>query len=208
MKKKLLVVGDSFMRTDPDFPGQHWSEMLSEYDVIMNSQSGASNGIIAHKFFEGMKQNPDAVVLGFSLPGRVEFRHNDSWVTDAKEGLTKDHYLATDLYNALSCQDMNHFKSCTIALALLSYCELKRIPYAWSLNLLFSNLSKLPYPSDPTVQEILGDFLYRLTPTNLATHWNPKPIPGFHVDDPEWQSRFANEVKTLLQSVDFLPVNV
>lgn len=207
MKKKLLVVGDSFMRPDPDFPGQHWSEMLPEYDVIMNSQSGASNGIIAYKFFDGMKQNPDAVVLGFSLPGRVEFRHNDSWVTDAKEGLTKDHYLATDLYNALSCQDMNHLKSCTIARALLSYCELKRIPYAWNLNLLFSNRAELPYPSDPTVREILGDFLYRMTATNLATYHAPKAVPGFHVDNAEWQSRFANEARTLLQSVDFFRVN-
>lgn len=207
MKKKLLVVGDSYMRPDPDFPGQHWSEMLPEYSVIMNAQSGASNGIIAYKFFDGMKQHPDAVVLGFSLPGRVEFRYKDSWVTDANEGLTKDHYLATDLYNALSCQDMNHLKSCTIARALLSYCELKKIPYAWNLSLLFNNLAELPYPSDPTVNEVLGDFMYRMTPTNLSTYQDYKMVPGFHTDDPEWQNRFASEARGLLKSIDFLTTN-
>ena len=33
---KKLLVGDSFMTRDIDYPGQHWSEMLPEYDVIMS----------------------------------------------------------------------------------------------------------------------------------------------------------------------------
>ena len=59
--KKLLVVGDSFMHPDVDFPGQHWSEMLPEYEILMYSISGSSNGIIAHQFYKGRRYRRKAV---------------------------------------------------------------------------------------------------------------------------------------------------
>ena len=82
--------------------------------------------------------------------------------------------------------------------------EQRKIPYAWTLNLLFNNVAELPFPSNPWVNKILGEFFYRMTPTNLATYEHWKAEPGFHTDDPEWQKRFASESNTLLQSIDFL----
>lgn len=199
MKKKLLVVGDSFMRPDPDFPGQHWSEMLPEYDVLMYSQSGASNGIIAYQLLQGLKQNPDAVVIGFSEPNRLEVKYNDKWITGSNTyELSGDQKLLMDLYKLHTSYEMLMIKDCSLVRGLLSMLEYKRIPYAWTLNLLFNNLQELPFPSNPTVRELLGDFFHRMTPTNLATYPQWKAIPGFHTDDPIWQQRFAQEVREIL----------
>lgn len=200
IKKKLLVVGDSFMHPDPDYPGQHWSEMLSEYDIIMNAQSAASNGIIVHKLYEGLAQCPDAVVVGFSFPTRIEFRIDDRWTTSAdKTSTSTEQRLLSDLYQLHMEPNMLCLKECAMARGMLSLLEYRRIPFAWTLNGLFNDLSSLPYPSDPRVKTLLDDYFDRRTPTNLSTYQGFKMSPGFHTDDPEWQQRFAQEVREILR---------
>lgn len=207
MKKKLLVVGDSFMHPDAEYPGQHWSEMLPEFEILMYSASGSSNGIIAHQFYQGLELGPDVVVLGFTEPNRIEFEYQSRWITsNIPDLLTTEQKLLADLYKVHMSDEMLMIKDCTMVRGMLSILEQKRIPYAWTLNLLFNNLSQLPYPSDPWVNKILGDFFYRMTPINLATYQGWKASPGFHTDDPVWQKRFADESNTLLQSIDFLEI--
>jgi len=205
--KKLLVVGDSFMHPDANFSGQHWSEMLPEYEIIMLSQSGSTNGMIAWQFFQGLEFKPDAVVLGFTMPDRIEFRLNEKeqnsqkriWSSNGHKNLTSDQHLAVDLYRALTDDHMNRFKSCVMARSLFLTCESQGIPYAYTLNGLFNNLAQLPYPSDSNVNSILGDFVHRMCATNLATYPHWKSSPGFHTDDPAWQQRFAQEAREILQ---------
>jgi len=199
-KPKLLVVGDSFMKPDPAFPGQHWSEMLPEYQVDNHSRDGSSNGIITERFWSALRStSPDAVVLGFTEPNRIEFEFQDSFITNSHKKLSSEQSLTSDLYKIHTSQRMHMIKSCTMVRGLLLTLEKQKIPYAWTLNLLFNNLATLPYPSDPSVQEILGEFMHRMTPTNLATYQGFKMIPGFHTDDPAWQTRFAQEVREILQ---------
>lgn len=103
------------------------------------------------------------------------------------------------MYKIHVSDEMQLIKDCSVARGILSALEDKKIPYAWNLNLLFSNLAILPFPSDPWVNKILSEFFYRMTPTNLATYQNWKTSPGFHTDDPAWQKRFAQEVRQILQ---------
>jgi hypothetical protein len=187
------------MHPDINFPGQHWSEMLPEYEILMYSVSGSSNGIIAHQFYKGIECNPDAVVLGFTESNRLEFDHGSSWITGASKQASSEQRLVSDMYKVHSSNEMLMIKDCSVVRGILSTLEDKKIPYAWTLNLLFNNLSKLPFPSDPWVNKILGDFYYRMTTTNLATYQEWKAIPGFHVDDPVWQKIFAHEVRNILQ---------
>ena len=202
--KKLLVVGDSFMTPDPEFPGQHWSEMLTEYQVLMYSQPGSTNGMIAWQFFEGLKLNPDAVVFGFTMVDRIEFRldkHRQAiskriWSSNGHQNLTPDQRLAVDYYVALTDDHMNRFKSCVMARSLFLTCESQGTPYAYTLNGLFNNPKS---PTDSNVVDILGDFAHRMCATNLATYPHWKSSPGFHTDDPAWQQRFAHEVREILQ---------
>jgi len=201
MKKKLLVVGDSFMKPDFIYPGQHWSEMLQEYDIIMNSQSGASNGIIAHKFYQGLEQDPDLVVLGFSFPGRLEFLANGIITTgNDPTNTTSEQRQVADAYRIHVPAEMQMIKECSVAAGMLSLLERNHIPYAWTLGGLFNNYAQLPYPSDPWVNKILGEFLHKMTATNLSAYPKYKASPGFHTDDPEWQKRFAQEVREILQT--------
>ena len=205
--KRLLVVGDSFMHPDWRFPGQHWSEMLPEYEILMRSKPNSSNGVIAWQFFEGLQLKPDAVVLGFTQPDRIEFKLDEEqqkiakriWASNGYPHLTADQRLAVDLYRALTDDHMNRFKSCVMARSLFLTCEAQGIPYAYTLNGLFNNLVQLPYPSDANVNNILGDFAHRMCATNLATYPHFKTSPGFHTDDPAWQQRFVQEVREILQ---------
>jgi hypothetical protein len=209
MKKKLLVVGDSFMRPDANYPGQHWSEMLPEYEILMHAVSGSSNGIVAWKFFEGLKLSPDAVVLGFTIPNRIEFRldankdyPNRIWTTNAHQDLTTDQRLAVDYYQATADEQMMLFKACVQARCMLLECQQRGLPFAYSLNCLFNNLAVLPYPSSSEVRDLLGEFSQHEC-TNLATYQGFKMSPGFHTDDPAWQKRMATEVAHILTTVDF-----
>ena len=201
MKKKLLVVGDSFMHPDHRYPDQHWSEMLPEYEILMYSVSGSSNSIIARNFFQGLTQRPDAVVLGFTMNNRLEFCHQPSgeWIGSVMlPKLTSDQKIAAEYYLATSDENINLFKSCVLARSLLLTCEKLNMPYAYTLNQMFNNLATLPYPSAPEVIELLGEFSHRMCPTNLATYPHFTMHPGFHTDNPEWQKRFAKEVVEIL----------
>lgn len=186
------------MLPDPKFPNQHWSEMLQDFQIDMQAQSGASNGIICYKFFKALLNDPDAVVIGFSAPNRYELPPPGNWRTDSHQNITEIESQAADLFKITACEEMLLFKSCVMARSLLLTCEQKSIPYAWSLNLLFNDLSTLPYPWHPIVKDILGDFFQTMTETNLATYQGWKSSPGFHTDDNEWQTRFAREVSEIL----------
>ena len=209
MKPKLLVVGDSFMLPDPEYLERHWSEMLPEYDILMYSRSGASNGIIAYNFFQGLANKPDAVVLGFTAADRIEFQVEQQtnteyhkWVTGSHASLNSLQKTAAEYYSMLVCQDMQFFKNLLLAKSLLLTLEKMKIPFAFTPNLLFNHLDDAARQTQ--LNEHLGEFNQHQCPTNLATYPNWKASPGFHTDDPEWQKRFAQEVKEILQKpVDF-----
>jgi hypothetical protein len=207
--KKLLVVGDSFMHPDQDFPGQHWSEMLPEYEIIMRSISGSSNGMIAYQFVQGLKLNPDAVVMGFTMPDRIEFRippgrlhynSNRIWYSSGNSELDADQRLAVDIFRATTDDVMNRFKSMLMAKSMFLECERRRLPYAVNYNGLHG--ANLAYPTaDPIIQDIVDEFSSRRC-TNLNGHVF-KMHPGFHNDDPVCQQRMATEVRDILSTVDF-----
>jgi hypothetical protein len=210
--KKLLVVGDSFMKSDPGFLGQHWSEMLPEYKILMYAQSGSTNGMIAWQFFEGLQQNPDAIVLGFTMPDRIEFKlddvqqkhHNRIWSSNGHQNLTSDQKLTVASYQATACQEMMLFKGFLTVRSLLLTCEKQKIPYAFTLNGLWDSATKclIDEPWKTIYKHeimTLGEFAKHLIPTNFASSGIFKTRPGFHVDDPAWQQRFAQEAREILQ---------
>jgi hypothetical protein len=199
IKPRLLVVGDSFMKPDLSYPRQHWSEMLPEYEILMYSISGSSNGIIINQFFQGLKQFPDAVVFGFTEFNRIEFDYNNTFITNSHGCLTQEQNLLVDLYKIHTSHRMQMIKTCAMIRGAFLTLEKQQIPYAWTLNLLGNDRRYFPEPGDPSVNEWLGEFKSRETNTNLATYSDFKTSPGFHTDDPVWQSCFAQEVKEILQ---------
>ena len=162
--------------------------------------------MIANQFFKGLLLNPDAVVIGFTASDRIEFkldarpedaRNNNSWITGSHAALNSVQKIAADYYATAVCQDMQFFKNLLLTRSLLLTLEKKKIPFAYTCNLLFNHLDD--QEGQAQVDKYLGEFEQYQCPTNLATYPNWKASPGFHTDDPEWQQRFAQEVREILQ---------
>jgi hypothetical protein len=212
-RPKLLIVGDSFFSQDSDFPGQHWSEMLPAYDVDNRARPGNSINIIQLSLLEGLKANPDAVVIGFTNPGRIEFKNDIAdvpwpWVTSVhRHLLTSDQKLMTQLHLALADYNLINFGAFWQILGILHFLKNLNIPFVYSPGTFQLQVQFTPALTDNntvTNAEIAQFNKHRLS-LNLSKY--PQELqqvqsPIFHVPDPVWQSRFANEVITKLKTLD------
>lgn len=211
--KKIYVFGDSFMERDPRYPGEHWSEMISEYKVVMRSQSGSSNGMIAYELFRSLSEKPDAVVVGFTAQFRLNFdmppdgketHKGRIWYNNgARDYITKDQKLACDYYAATVSEKMVLFETYVLMRSLFLTLEKNKIPYAWQPLMLDNNLAD-PRCFTDDWKTVLSEFESKKIPLNLATHREFKDIPGFHTHDRDWQYQFAQQALEIIQQqVDF-----
>jgi len=212
-KPRLLVVGDSFFSVDSKFPGQHWSEMLPDYQVINHAYPGNSIGIILHDLIDGLKHSPDAVVIGFTNPGRIEFENthvevNRQWITNQhRHLLNQDQKLLMTLRQSLTTPVWENFNTFWQIVGALSVLKNWNIPFVYSLGIYQQSMAdtELLIQHSDVVNTQLSRFALHAIELNLAayplelqTNFNPL----FHVPDPDWQSRFANEVITKLKTLD------
>jgi len=209
IKSTLLVVGDSFMTTDERRQGQHWSEMITDYHVINLAQSGCTNFMISVQVMQALEtHNIDAVVLGFTEKNRLEFPYkpgqltptNRQWYASGSTALMNNDESMADLYHKVSaCPEMVGIKSYTAIRSTLLTLHVKMIPYAWTPGLLDNDKSNYCCDNDPWWKLWLSEFESHKVPLNLATYPEFKMIPGYHTDDPEWQSRFAKQAVEILK---------
>ena len=78
----MIICGCSWMYPDytPEFQGSHFSEILAKeigYELIVNSMSGSSNGGICVQIEDAIKQKPDLILFGQTVPDRVEISISD-----------------------------------------------------------------------------------------------------------------------------------
>jgi hypothetical protein len=206
--KKLYVFGDSFMTQDPGYPGQHWSEIQSEYQTVIKSQSGSSNSMIAYQVFRCLTEPPDAVVVGFTAPYRLNFdmpakgiiNHSGRlWYNNgAVNYITEDQKLACEYYAATVSEKMVLLETYIIMRAIFLTLEKLHVPYAWTPLLLDSNIA---YPLSATEdwKLILTDFEDKMVSLNLATYPDFKDSPGFHTHNHDWQQTFARQAIEIVQ---------
>jgi hypothetical protein len=207
MKKKLLVVGDSFMCQDPRYPGQHWSELLPNFDVVNLGRSGWSNCLIALTLMEHVSAStPDAVVLGFTDPLRLEFaaqgRHGPDrpWVTSSHANiLTTDEKLCRDYFTVTRDLQLEVNKSAMLISNILSMLEDLKIPFAFNYMMFEIFLSQI----NELQQQRLSQFQTQQISYNLAMDdpdaWL-KSDPLFHVIDMDKQKKFAMHAEEVLTS--------
>jgi hypothetical protein len=212
-RPRLLIVGDSFFSRDKAFPNQHWSEMLPDYDVDNRAVSGSSISMIQHSLIEGLNYNPAAVVIGFTNPGRIEFKNNvddlhGQWITHLHQHLlTNDHKLLTQLYMSLTDSNLTNFGAFWQILGILHFLKNLNIPFVYSLG---SFQLQVPFTPALTnnitmVNAEIAQFDKHNMNLNLSTYPDElqhRVSPAFHVLDPVWQSGFANEVMTKLKTLD------
>ena len=74
---KVLVCADSFgVNTTQTHPGTHFTDQIMElrpdWEIINLSMHGASNSLIQIQLNQGLNLKPDAVIMSFTDPGRME----------------------------------------------------------------------------------------------------------------------------------------
>ena len=81
---RILICGDSFGTTDHNFPGLHFSEKLTDCEVLNLSQGGASNAMIQVQLYQGLELMPTHVILLFTAQWRAEYNIYASGATNAE----------------------------------------------------------------------------------------------------------------------------
>lgn len=205
--KRVLIVGDSFMKPDPYYPGQHFSEMLGNTSVHCLAQNASSNAMIAMQMFEGIVDTVDAIILGFSTFDRIEFDAVENHMTaqgwrwysnNCIPNNKKDQKLTVDYVRATASHDMMYIKSLLLVRSCLLTLTVKKIPFAFSLNGLYDHPNN---NRTKWLKQLLDDFQACEISTNLFLYPNLTfdTGPSFHVPSVDWQSQFANESMSIIE---------
>ena len=207
---KILVCGDSYSVTDPDFPGLHWTEKIlnfsPDFEVCNLAYGGCSNAMITLQLLQGLNLNPNFVILAFTNEHRYEL---DKDVTALPTELTVEglaEYQKTryntnmyikdtdiDQWMAGKCSDnFEKLKNYFYISFCLQTLHQHNIPFAFSLG---GFEYKQDYPAlinSNYMYNFIKDYTESELKTNLWYHGS-KSRPYFHVDSDEVQTLFANE---------------
>jgi hypothetical protein len=212
--KDILICGDSFAITDPNYPGLHWSEKISShgYSISNLALGGSTNSQIKMQVHQGMSLNPDFVVVLFTSPNRAEFDKNinvsgpdvlsDSNIrnynfarydTSCYQDQKKNKFWFDYLAHAAS-QDFEIIKEYFTILGTLQYLESKCMPFCWSLG----GFQYDPDLSDLLSKNVLKNELIRYEDRRIhldlwAHTQQGEDIPWFHVPDEKILESFSNE---------------
>jgi hypothetical protein len=203
--KKILICGDSFCITDPRFPNFHWSEKLAETSSDIElwnfSGGGSSNALIAMQLMQGIKLNPDFVILSFTNEHRYETDNNVDAVpySITPESVTaylKERYRPNPNPNLTITLSQNFEKIKTYFYIMLCLQTLKEK----QINFCFS-LGGFEFMQDYTAllrSNFLDNDITKYSQHELATNlWYHRckdpATPAFHVDKEEVHTLFANE---------------
>ena len=213
---KILICGDSFCVTDPDYPGLHWSEKIlnhsPDFEVHNMSYGGCSNALILLQLLQGLKSNPDFVILSFTSLDRYELDFDPFAVPRSsepeeissyiKKRYTTNCYLnidptqkdIIDRYRTIGSSDnferlKNYFYICLCLQTL----------FVQGINFCFS-LGGFAYQND-YIELLNSNFLKnwishyhdRELTMKLWYHQTDKPRPYFHVDNNDVHAFFADE---------------
>ena len=207
---KILICGDSYCVTDPDFAGLHWSEKLldfcAEIEVMNFAHGGCSNAMIALQLFQGLRFNPGFVVLSFTNEHRYELdRDRDALPKDLsaaeianylKTRYTTNMYMkdkTIERWMSGRCSDnlekvKNYFYICTCLQTLAR----QQVPFAFSLGGFEYQQDYSAMINSNYIHNVIQDYTSCELKTNLWFH-GQKTKPWFHVDDERVQTLFANE---------------
>lgn len=200
---KTLICGDSYFVTDPTFPGLHWSEKLlgmsEEIEICNLSYGGCSNALITLQLMQGLKLNPDFVILSFTNEHRYEADGDIESVpfnltAESISAYIKERYKTNPLGNKLLSlsENFEKIKNYFYIMFCLQTLKEKKVNFCFSLG-------GFEYQQDYTallrsnfIENNISDYTQHELSLNLWYH-GQKSSPYFHVDKEEVQMLFANE---------------
>lgn len=214
----ILVVGDSFMSSDPvPYLGKHWSELIPGHSVVNYSMPGASNDLILYHLFRALHETaPKAIVIGFTDSTRIEFKNQSGldnhrydlpygqckWITNAHlPFLTADQKLAATAWQVTSDHMFNVIRDATNIVTMLYYVRSLSIPFVFTLGAFEEHVEDAMVYT----KKHLVDFSKHKLRINLAEVPRTEHIDDccFHLPQAEYQQQMAIEVLARLTSVGF-----
>ena len=200
--KKVLICGDSYCVTDPKFPGLHWSEKLlnltDNIEIYNLAYGGCSNALISLQLLQGLKFNPDLVIMSFTNEHRYESDANVNAIPYELSALSissyiKERYKTNPASRMLELsENFEKIKSYFYIMFCLLTLKEKGINFCFSLG-------GFEYQQDYTkllrsnfLENTISNYSMHELSLNLWYH-GQKTSPWFHVDSEEIHTLFANE---------------
>ena len=216
---KVLVCADSFGVPDAEFPGLHWIEKMLNFspdiEVYNMSYGGCSNALIVLQLLQGLRLKPDFVVLSFTNENRYEidkdinamptyftapelrdychrrYTTNRRTLIDNIDPLTLK--LLESWMIGASSENFEKLKNYFFICFCLMTLKTQNIPFCFSLGGFEYKQDYNALINSNYLQNFLIDYADNELKTNLWFYQNNKTIPGFHVDNDQVLTLFANE---------------
>lgn len=218
---KILICGDSYCVTDPSFPGLHWSEKILDrshrYEILNLAYGGCSNALIVMQLLQGLRLQPDFVVLSFTDFGRYEIDKDPkalpadmssqeiAWYLKERY-VTNNYDIPADIskiinqYRTLACsENLEKLKNYFFISFCLMTLRSSKINFAFSLGGFEYDQDYTVLLNSNFVKNLLQDFHDHELPLNLWYHGR-ELSPFFHVKDDKVQTLFANQCIEMIES--------
>jgi hypothetical protein len=211
---KVLICGDTYCTNDTDYPGLHWTEKMlaqsAQLEICNLAHGGCSNAMILLQLLQGIKIQPQFVILSFTCHGRYELDKDVSVfpqdfsieeIADyQKKRYTTNIYKIDkkqlDMINQwqlLAASDnIEKLKNYFYISFCLMYLKINNIPFCYSLGGFEFKQNYTTLINGNYIENLLIEHQINELSTNLWYHGH-KSKPFFHVDDDRVQTLFANE---------------
>lgn len=209
---KILICGDSYCITDPLFPGLHWSEKLKvifpDSEIHNLAYGGSSNNLIAMQLLQGLRFDPDFVIMSFTNEGRYEidadldakpldlspkqvrsYLHEryttNCWQIDPKVAKIIDRFRV----NACS-ENFEKIKNYFAIVFCLMMLKSQNTDFCYSLGGFEYQQDYVSLLKSNYLDNLIAQFQSHELPMNLWYHGNLK-VPCFHIDNERVHESFA-----------------
>lgn len=214
--KKILIVGPSHAVTDARFPDLHWSEKIlnhsADFNVINFAMGGSTNAMIDLQLRQGLRFNPDFVILLFTEFQRFEIdndprakignivSHEDIVDYNFRRYTTTSRVSEGPLYDIwtrfaalVNSDDFDLIRNYFTVENMLCRLDRMSIPFCFTLGGLYQVDIDRVLSNNFLVND-LGRHGHRRLHTDLWSHSDfSADAPDFHVRDPAVHEQFAYE---------------
>ena len=206
--KRVLVAGDSFFRSDSDWPNQHFSELLgNDVEVTNVSGPGFSNTGIMGQILYALDEPVDYCIVGFTsvdrlpIEGSTRWAINElhvQWKTTAAEVSTKERKIIDDFLSLVSYDQLIVNNLAIVERTLQALTE-QNIPFVWTLGGMYEIwLARVEQPSVQLMNSINEKYGDRLAMIDYWRYPNIVSSPMYHINDKGYQQMLAKEFTKVL----------